>query len=80
MEPEPRDRRRLTSRIREELTRHGIPEEYRVVVELHPNQRLIAVDMDQGPDHFEVHDMYAWSESPEAIAEDLARHYHGSGG
>lgn len=80
MDQRSRDHRRLSARIRDELTRRGVPEAYRVEVELHPSQRLIAVDMDQGPDSFEVHDMYAWDDPVEEIAEDLARHYHASGG
>ena len=66
---------RLKERIHEELVSRGLPDEFELEIRLHPERRMLSLELTGGPDNFEVRDMYNWLDSPASIAEDIVRHY-----
>lgn len=76
-EPDPLDLTDLHERIMADLVDGGLPSGYELDLKYLPDRDIIALDLHDGPEAFEVHDLYDWRQGSGAIARDILDHYRG---
>jgi len=72
---DPPDLDELRTSILDRLERGGMSREYRLELGYHPDRDIIALELRDGPDAFEVHELYGARQSAAEIAGDILEHH-----